>query len=353
MPTCALTQSQHETNSMTIDRTSPAPGIKEVAKRAGVSPGTVSNALNRPERVAEATRERVLAAIRETGFVPNASASRLRALDNRAIGILVIDVGNLFHTSLARAAQRVADDRGFQAMLCDGDREPERMCRLIEFLESQRVAGVLATGSSLPGVGERLDALRRRGAAVVLVDAPTTDPGRCSVAMDDVHGGEIVGEHLLEVGRRRISYVEIEYEFAPFEDRLRGLRHAVGDRADINVVRVPVSELEDERVAADAVIAAGSDAVFCMNDHVAFSVLRGLQERGIRVPDDVAVVGYDDNEFASMMATPLTSVRQSAQLLGETAARLLLEECADEDHVHQHITYQPRLVARASTLGHS
>ena len=336
---------------MTIDPSTSAPGIKEVATRAGVSPGTVSNVLNRPERVAASTRERVLAAIQETGFVPNGSASRLRALDNRAIGILVVDVANSFHTALARAAQRTADDRGFLAMLCDGDRDPARMLRLIDFLESQRVAGVLATGSSLPGVGERLDALRRRGVVVVLIDTPTTDPSRCSVTMDDVRGGRLAGEHLLAIGRRKVSWVQIDLTFGPFADRLRGLRAATRKRAEVNVVRVPVADLEDGRFAADAVIRAGSDAVFCMNDHVAFGVVRELQARGIRVPEDVAVVGYDDNEFASMMTPKLTSVRQSAELVGATAARLMLEECAADDHVHQHIVYEPELIARSSTLG--
>lgn len=324
--------------------------IKDVARRARVSPGTVSNVLNRPDRVATATRVRVLAAIEATGYVRNAAASRLRSLDNRAIGILVIDVGNFFHAEFAKGAQHVAEELGFLSVLCDGDREVARTIRLVDFLESQRVAGVLATGSSLEGVRERLDALRARGVAMVLVDTHASDPNQCSVAVDDVRGGELVGAHLLSLGRRRVTFVQTDLGFRPFDDRRMGLIRAVGAVATAPV-RLPSANYEDGRAAVDALRSLGSDAVFCANDHIAFGVLRELLARGFRVPEDVAVVGYDDTEFSSLAAVPLTSVRQPARLVGATATRLLLEECAGGPHDHQHIMFQPELVVRASTAG--
>lgn len=329
--------------------------IKDVATLAGVSPGTVSNVLNRPGRVADETRTRVLRAIEETGYVPNAAASRLRSLENRAIGIIVVDVGNFIHAHLAKGALHVAEEHGYVAMLCDGDRSVERVHRMVDFLESQRVAGVLATGSSLEGVAERLAELRRRGVATVLVDAPAKDPTQCSVAVNDVHGGELVGRHLLDIGRRRITYVDTDLIFRPFEERYEGLCAAIAERpdlgADVQLVRLPMTQYDQGDAAVDAIVSHGSDAAFCINDYVAFAVMRSLQTRGIRVPEDVAVVGYDDTEYAAMTSVPLTSVRQPARLVGETAARLLIEECAGGDHVHQHVMFQPELVARVSTLG--
>ncbi len=329
--------------------------IKDVAVLAGVSTATVSNVLNRPERVAGETRARVLAAIEQSGYVPNAAASRLRALDNRAIGVIVVDVGNFIHAHLAKGALHVAEEHGYVAMLCDGDRSVDRVHRMIGFLESQRVAGVLATGSSLDGVADRLAGLRRKGVATVLVDSPTNDPSQCSVAVNDIRGGELVGRHLLDIGRRRITYVDTDLVFRPFAERYDGLCAAVAEcpelGAQVKLTRLPLAEYDQGDKAVDAIVANGSDAVFCLNDYVAFAVMRALHARGIRVPEDVAVVGYDDTEYAAMTSVPLTSVRQPARLVGETAARLLIEECAGGDHVHQHVMFQPELVARESTLG--
>lgn len=329
------------------------PTIKDVAARAGVSTATVSNVLNRPGRVAEATRSKVLAAIGETGFIRNASASRLRALDNRAIGVLMIDIGNEFQAAVAKGAQTAAEVEGYTTMLCDGDRDIERTVRHVDFLESQRVAGVLATMSSVPEVGARLDALRRRGVELVLVDAPSDDPSQCSVAVDDVEGGRIVGEHLRSLGRRRVAFVQPDVAFRPFADRLAGVRAAFrGARAArITDVRIPFDEVDDGRGAVERALAGGCDAIACCNDQVAFAVLRELLHRGVRVPDDVALVGYDDTPLAAMTAVPLTTVRQPAKQVGETAARLLLEKCAGGPHEHRHVMFQPELVVRASTVG--
>lgn len=341
---------------MSIDTPPAHVTIKDVAARAGVSPGTVSNVMNRPELVREATRRRVLEAIEETGYIRNASASRLRALDNRAIGILVMDVANYIHASLAKGAQEVAEERGFMAMLCDADRSVIRARHQIDFLDSQRVAGILATGSTLVGVGERLAELRHRGVAMVLVDAPAIDPDQCSVAVDDVLGGEIVGDHLLDLGHRHISFVKTDVPFGPFDDRLTGLRRAIarhprGSEVELDVVSVPAELPERGEMAAARVLEVGADAAFCIYDHVAVATMQGLLNRGTRIPDDVAVIGYDDTKLAAMMSVPLSSVRQPARLVGQTAAMLLLEECSRSDHEHQHVMFRPELVARASTMG--
>jgi LacI family transcriptional regulator len=332
--------------------------IKDVAERAGVSVGTVSNVLNRPDVVAAATRERVQRIIAEVGFVRNGSASRLRASRNNAIGLVVIDVGNPFFTEVVRGAEKTAEELGYVVMLCNCDSSPAREERHIRFLEEQRVAGILITPTSLQLARPRLDAVQARGLNVVLVDEPTAQIDRCSVSVDDVLGGEIAGRHLLELGRRRIVYVQSVEPFRQFEDRLVGLRRAVdahpgGTGVVIDVVRVPRLEGEAVVEGTAEVLRADPDAVFCANDVAALGVLRGLVARGVDVPGDVALIGYDDIGFASMAAVPLSSIRQPAFELGSTAARLLLEECSGNAHTHQHVTFRPTLVARQSTLGGS
>lgn len=330
--------------------------IKDVADRAGVSVGTVSNALNRPEVVAAATRERVLAVIDELGFVRNGSASRLRSTRNTALGLVAVDIGNPFITEIVRAAERAAEELGYMVLLCDSDSLHSRQDRHLRFLEEQRVAGILLTPINPDTLTPRLDALTSIGVNVVLLDEPASQADRCSVAVDEVLGGQIAGQHLLDIGRRRIVFVTVSVRFRPFEDRLVGLQQALASAADpadisLTVVRLPTLEADAAIHGVDEILSHNPDAVFCANDVAALGVLRGLMTRGIDVPGQVAVLGYDDIAFAHLSAVPLSSIRQPATELGATAARLLIEECSGAPHEHQHITFRPELVARQSTLG--
>ncbi|NEA22284.1 LacI family DNA-binding transcriptional regulator, partial [Actinomadura bangladeshensis] len=180
-------------------------GIKQVAAHAGVSPGTVSNVLNRPERVAEATRVRVEKAIRELGFVRNGSASTLRAGHSSTIGLMVLDLANPFFTDVARGVEDIASERGYAVILSSSGESDERERRNLRVFAEQRVRGVLLTP-----VGDDSDAcdrLRERGVPVVLLDHPTPRASQCSVAVDDVAGGELAAGELLDGGARTLAFV--------------------------------------------------------------------------------------------------------------------------------------------------
>ncbi len=332
-----------------------AVSIKEVALRAGVSVGTVSNVLNRPDSVAEPTRLAVVAAIDELGFVRNGSASRLRSTRSHVVGLVVHDIGNPFFAEVARGAEQALELRGYTVMLCNSAATPDRQQRHLHFLEEQRVAGVLLTPVDPSRDRRELDRLRKRGLAVVFVDEAADSQYACSVAVDDVRGGELVGEHLLAVGRRRIVYVTGPDTIRQSRDRGAGLQRAINahpgsDEVRLDVVHVPVLNGRAGHAAVADVLSHRPDAVFCANDVVALGVLRGLFEAGVSVPDQIAVVGYDDIEFAQLAAVPLTSIRQPAAQIGEAAAGLLVDECAgDGGHVHQRITFSPELIVRRST----
>jgi LacI family transcriptional regulator len=330
--------------------------IKHVADRAGVSVGTVSNALNRPELLASPTLARILTVIDELGFVRNGSASRLRSTRNTALGLLVIDIGNPFITEVVRGAERMAEELGYSLMLCDSDSESEREDRHLRFLEEHRVAGILISPIDPRRAGPRLDALKAMGVSAVLLNEPAEDENQCSVAADDVLGGQIAGRHLLSLGRRRIVYVAVTEPYRPFEERLAGLRlaaaaHGLRGEVEVHVVRLATLEAAEANERVDEILCHDPDAIFCANDIAALGVLRGLLAKGVDVPGRVALIGYDDIGFAPMAAIPLSSIRQAASELGSTAARLLIEECSGAPHIHQHITFQPELVARQSTLG--
>src|SRR5438067_4242642 len=200
-------------------------GIREVAKRAGVSLGTVSNVLNRPEIVAEETLRRVQLAIEEIGFVRNGSARQLRAGRSQHIGLVVLDVANPFFTGVARRVQDLANGDGYVVILCNSDGSVEKESIYLQVLEQQRTQGVLIT--PVQNDASYLQRFRQRGIAVVLLDRPSRIKDLCSVAVDDVRGGELAAAHLLNEGHQRIGFVHGPLGIRQIADRRRGVMRAV------------------------------------------------------------------------------------------------------------------------------
>jgi LacI family transcriptional regulator, galactose operon repressor len=321
---------------------------------AGVSVGTVSNVLNRPELVAQRTRQRVQAVIDQVGFIRNGSARQLRAGTSRAAGAIVLDVANPFFTEVARGIEdRLAED-GCVLILCSSDESPEKEARHLRLLLEQSVLGLLVTTADRDLA--RLEAVRRRGRPVVLLDRTSPDGTMCSAAVDDVRGGELAVAHLLSRGHRRIGFINGPLAIPQCADRQEGARKAIraeGLPDDVLVeVTNPTLNADGGEAALDRLLADPHrpTAIFCVNDITALGVLRELRRRGLSVPEDMALVGYDDVEFAGLLATPLTSVRQPKYQLGRAAADLLLAEAVTEPgHRHEQRLFQPELVVRASS----
>ncbi|MDQ8703995.1 LacI family DNA-binding transcriptional regulator [Streptomyces sp. LHD-70] len=333
-------------------------GIKDVAKAAGVSVGTVSNVINRPDVVGPETRTRVLSAIEQLGYVRSESARQLRAGHSRIMGLVVLDMGNPFFVDVTRGAERAARAVGLGVMTCNSAQSQSEEAEYLSLFAEQRVRGVLLTPAD--ATGRNIENFRRTGIPFVLVDRVAQDAEECSVSVDDVTGGTLAVRHLLEAGHRSIAYVSGSETLNQVRDRRTGalaalreaghgpeaLRELSGDRLDVAAGRDAGSRLLG--------MADRPTAVFCANDLLALGVLQAMYAAGLRVPEDVAIVGYDDIEFASAAAVPLTSVRQPAVAMGTLAAELLLEEIdalgRDEPHRHRNVVLQPELVVRRSTL---
>jgi LacI family transcriptional regulator len=334
---------------------SAAVSIREVATLAGVSVGTVSNVLNRPDVVASATRERVLAAISELGFVRNESARQLRSGTARAIGLVVLDVSNPFFTDVARGAEEAATEAGHAVILCNTDESIQKEARHLELLAEQRVHSVLITPAD-PTL-DPVHKLRERGVSVVLLDHPAELADACSVSVDDHTGGFLAVEHLLAMGHRDVVMVNgnINRLYQARERHagaLRALTEAGHDASELRVVEVPAFTVAAGLAAGAEILASRPrpTAVFCANDLLALGVLQSMVRAGVRVPDDVAIVGYDDIDFAAAAAVPLSSVRQPRQLIGRTAAELVIAEVREHDaHEHRHVVFTPELVVRSSS----
>lgn len=332
------------------------PSIREVAEQAGVSLGTVSNVLNRPEIVAEATRLRVQAVIAQLGFVRNASAHQLRAGRSYHLGLVVLDVTNPFFTEVARGVEDVASEAGYVVILCNSDSSPEKEKRYLHMLQEQRAAGILIT--PVQNDVSYLQHLRQQESAVVLLDRSSRARDLCSVAIDDALGGELALRHLLELGHRHIAFVGGPLSIRQYAERRRGAQRAI-KKAGLD----PHEHLSDYLLATQnarsgeqcvEVILTSTprpSAIFCANDLLALGVMRGLSQRGITIPHEIALVGYDDVEFASMLSPALTSIRQPKYQLGRAAANLLLQEISEaQEHQHTQIVYQPELIVRSSTM---
>ncbi|MGP2440396.1 LacI family DNA-binding transcriptional regulator [Streptomyces sp. JW3] len=331
-------------------------GVKDVARAAGVSLGTVSNVLNRPEIVAEATRVRVLEVIETLGYVRAEGARQLRGWASRVLAVMVLDLTNPFFSALTAGVEEVAHELDLGVMVCAGTRAPAEAARHMTLMSSHQVRGaVLASGE---GVGKTVAAFRRNAIPFVIADQNAPQPSACSVGIDDFAGGRAAVQHLIELGHRRIAYVSGPDRLQQVRDRRQGALNAVC-RAGL-----PATALR-ELPCHDLTVAAGRDAgqrlialdarptaVFCANDLLALGVMQALYTAGLRMPEDIAVIGHDDIDFAATSVVPLTSVRRPARAMGREAGRLLIEETTNGvPHEHTHIALQPELIVRQSTVG--
>lgn len=333
------------------------PSVKDVAERAQVSLGTVSNVLNRPDRVSAGTRERVERAMVDLGFVLNESARQLRMGRSNTFAYVMLDATNPFFTDVARGIELAAEKADLSLFLCNSDGRLARESAHLAHLQQQRVDGILIT--PVDPEAPELARITAQGTPLVIVDRATTTGVFCSVTVDDRLGGRIAIEHLVDRGHSRVAYVGGPVSIGQVRERWEGSRAAWHDaglvESDLVHVETETLSVEEGRRAGERLAGlpkrSRPSAVFCANDLIALGLLQQVVSTGQRVPEDLAIVGYDDIAFAAGAAVPLTSVRQPRQSLGRAAAELLIDEVNNPDHQHQQVEFTPELIARTSTLG--
>lgn len=329
--------------------------IRDVAEAAGVSVGTVSNVLNRPETVSSDSAERVLRAIEDLGYVRNDAARKLRGGVSTTVGFVVLNGQNPFFNDVVRGAEDEASRHGIAVLYGNTDEDSRRERMYLDLFEEQQVRGVLISpyGDILP----RLEHLRSRGIRAVLVDRFGGTSRFSSVSVDSVAGGRMAVEHLIETGRRRIAFVGGPMDMRQVTDRLAGARVAADnaiDAVELEVLATSAMTVE-EGVAVGARVMARPrrewpDAMFAANDLIALGLLQSLAVGGrMLVPDDIALIGFDDISFAAAAAVPISSIRQPSGMIGRTALRTLLEEADDAELIPRQTVFQPELVVRRST----
>ncbi len=332
-----------------------AAGIRDVAELAKVSAGTVSKYLNTPSRVAPETSKRIKAAIDALGYVRNDAARQLRAGRSRTVGLLAFDIGNPFFIDLTRGVEQRAIAHDLSILLGNSDADPGRESHYLDLFEEQRVHGVLV--SPIGGIDERISRFHRKGIPVVLFDQkgdPSVSP---SVSIDDVAGGYMAAAHLISRGRTRLAFVGGPRGLRQVDDRLAGALNAIADHpgVEIEVIDAQIRDVEEGSRIGESLLmrpaAQRPDGIFALNDRLAFGILQTLVAIGrVRVPEEIAVIGYDDIDFAAAAVVPLSSIRQPREEFAAAAVDLLVAEDMSVDAAeHPQIVLQPRLVVRGST----
>jgi LacI family transcriptional regulator len=307
--------------------------IVDVARRAGVSTATVSRVLNRNYPVSDAVRQRVLAAVRDLGYVGNAHARALLKSTSGTVGVILHDVSDPYFAEIVRGVQEVAGLEDRLVVICNSQREPEREITYIEMLRAHRVDAVIMAGGHIlddeyvMALREQAIQLRAQGSRLVLCGR---HPVRAdAVVPDNTAGAARLVRHLLAAGHRRIAHLSGPPDLSTTRDRIDGY---LGALASYGIEHDPALLVRGEfsREAGHAgvhcLLRSGVEftAVFAANDLVAVGAMAGLQERGLRVPDDVSVVGFDDVPVASDVTPPLTTVRVPMVEMGRQSMRLAL-----------------------------
>lgn len=332
--------------------------LTDVAARAGVSTGTVSHVLNHPQKVSDATRERVQRAIAELGFVRDANARSLASGGSRSIGLVVIDLGNSLFSEAARGAQARAREAGLALLIAGSDDDYAVQSANVDTFNEARVAGLLL--APMQDSAEQMARLTARGRPVVLMNYDPGTAEACRVVVDNEQVGYLAAMHLAAQGCRRLAYVFARPGAQPVALRRQGVRRAIaelGDTVLYEEVLAPELTAPDGAVVAAALAERGPatrpDGIIAVTDQLAVGLIEELSERGVDVPGEVAVMGCDDNRSAPDARMTVTTVRMRAYEMGVESMRLLLEEMAqprDEHvHVHQRVVLTPQLVPRMST----
>lgn len=340
--------------SFLLDGNSMAVSVRDVARKAGVSVGTVSNVLNSPGKVSAKSIAKVQGAIDGLGFVRNDAARQLRAGKSKSIGLVVLDVGNPFFGEVARGAEEAAENHGFSVLFANSDENSERERKLLALFEEQRVAGILV--SPLTSDLSEIKSIRSRGTPVVLVDRKSKNKDFSSVSVDDVAGGFLAVEHLITIGKKKLMFAGGPMEIEQISDRLQGAQSAanlMGVKLEIGKTK-NLTVLEGRALAAEILKRPKSlrpDGIFAANDLLALGIIQVLVVApDVVIPEDVALVGYDDISFASTALISLTSIRQPALLIGAQAVELLIQETvAKQGLKKRQVVFQPELVVRDST----
>ncbi|RDI94607.1 LacI family transcriptional regulator [Meiothermus sp. QL-1] len=326
--------------------------LDDVAKRAQVSPSTVSRALSHPEMVAKATRERILQAVEELGYQPNQVARSLRKRSSRTLGLIITDILNPFHATLAKGVQDAAEKHDYTVFFFNTDEEPEKERRALYSLRGHLPQGLLI----VPTAKARENLKLMKNLPIVELDRSSGTPGVRTVMVDNIGGARKAVQHLIELGHQRIGMIVGRLDISTAVERHQGYREALA------AAGIPYCETlvlpgnhreEDGRKAALALLSLPPEerptALFVGNNEMTIGAVLAIRELGLRIPEDISIVGFDDSRWAATTHPALTVVAQPTYELGYLACESLISSLSQETSLPPNIRLEVSFIVREST----
>ena len=329
-----------------------AASIKDVAKEAGVSIATVSRVLNDIDVVNEETKKKVLEAIKKLGYRPNIVARSLKTQRTRTIGILIPDISNQFYPEIVRGAEDVANIYGYNVMLCNSDFDTDKEKEYLRVLKEKMVDGVLYMSSSLEN--DILDLINELDVKTVLVETDDKNADLPSVTIDNVKATYEVTKYLIDKDIRDIAFIGVSREDNnAWKKRFTGYKNALQEsniefreeftyfhNLKVETGYTGVIEMLNRGVSPKAIV--------CASDEIAMGAINALRDKGLKVPEDVSVVGFNDNAVASYFYPKLTTVKQPSYDMGSVAMRMLIKLINNKVLEEGHFVLNYKLVERDS-----
>ena len=326
------------------------PSLRDVAKQANVSLGTVSNVLNRPTQVSEHTRKKVREAIDMLGFIPNSNTAESNR-NSKIVGLILPLAQNPFYDELAQGIEDSLSKSGYRVLIGYSREDEAIELQLLTSMAEANFRGIIVTP-----VGPKNQVFEKfidRNVRVSYLSQTDEEPDQCSVSIDQVRGGYIGIEYLVKLGHKKVLWVSGPDHHHQSNQRFVGITQAAQQfGVELDVITAPSLDFLSGEQMAPIIIARGPlpDAIFAGNDALALGIMNYFHKVGIPVPGQISVLGYDNVTYAESALVPLTTVSQTPyQLGGSMGVQMLAEFEASADHVHQHVVFQPQIVERAST----
>ncbi len=327
--------------------------MQEIAKLAGVSLGTVSHVINNTANVKEPKRTRVLQAVQAVGYQPSQLARGLRRDTTNMIGMIIPDVTNPFFPAVVRGAEDVAFSSGYRLILCNTDNDHSKELIHLNELRTYLPAGLIVIPSNFSDLTAQAESYRQAGTGVVCIDRLPKYWSGDSVTADNKTGAYNATRHLIQLGHTRLAMITGPLHLTNAKERLEGFKRAVKE-AKLTLPPEYVQETSFDKQGGYSKtpvllrLIPRPTAIFAGNDMIALGVLLAVREAGLRCPEDISIMGFDDLDLGEMTNPSLSSVSQSGYQLGTTAARLLLDRRNGDTSPAKHIVLETLLKLRHS-----
>ena len=331
--------------------------IHDLARKLNISASTVSRALNDNPRISQKTRDKIKAAALELGYQPNTIASNLRNRKSNTIGIVVPLINRHFFSSVISGVEDVAFAAGYNVVISQSNDEFDKEQRIVRSMFSNRVDGLIISIAMKTTQFEHLHLFAGKKIPLVFFDRIVPEINADRVVVDDFNGGYKVTKHLIEQGCKRIAHLTGPLNLQTYTDRKKGYTNALLDHG------LPVDEeliIVNNLTRADGLMAIQQllklekrpDAIFCGNDTTALSAILYLKEVGIKVPDEIAIVGFSNEPFSEVVTPSISTIRQPGFEMGQKAAQMLIKQIENKERseIFETVTMPTELIIRESTM---